>query len=202
MNPVELLSGVTGTSNASVRLFNRMAMSSAKTLLGLRIAVGILFLIFGEYKVFGTQFTTGGGFQYWINRFLEEGAYPFMVPVLKNFVLPHAKPIAFLVAYGELAIGVALVLGLLVRAASVCGAIYMLALLFSANYPGPHAAFWQYFGASLDHSVLALCFAAFALTKTQEVLSIRTYLRHRRGHELLVLIWCTLGRVIAGLNCM
>jgi hypothetical protein len=59
-----------------------------KALTGLRIAVGILFLIFGEYKVFGTQFTIGGGFQYWINRFLAEGAYPFMVPVLKNFVLP------------------------------------------------------------------------------------------------------------------
>jgi thiosulfate dehydrogenase (quinone) large subunit len=64
--------------------------SNTKALAGLRIAVGALFLIFGEYKVFGTQFTLGGGFQYWINRFLEEGAYPFMLPVLKNFVLPHA----------------------------------------------------------------------------------------------------------------
>ena len=157
-----------------------MTMSSTKALTGLRIAVGILFLIFGEYKVFGTQFTIGGGLQYWINRFLAEGAYPFMVPVLKDFVLPHAKPIAFLVAYGELAIGVALVLGLLVRAASVCGVIYMLTLLLSANYPGPHAAFWQYFGASLEHLVLALCFATFASIKREEVLSIRTYLRHHR----------------------
>jgi thiosulfate dehydrogenase (quinone) large subunit len=151
-----------------------MAMSSTKALTGLRIAVGILFLIFSEYKVVGTQFTLGGGFQYWIGRFLQDGAYPFMVPVLKNFVLPHGTPIAFLVAYGELAIGIALVLGLLVRAASVCGVIYMLTLLLSANYPGPHAAFWQYFGASLEHLVLALCFAAFALTKPGELLSIRT----------------------------
>ena len=30
----------------------------------LRIGVGVLFLIFGEYKVFGTQFTLGGGFQF------------------------------------------------------------------------------------------------------------------------------------------
>ena len=45
-----------------------MAMSSTKALTGLRIAVGILFLIFGEYKVFGTQFTMGGGFQYWIGQ--------------------------------------------------------------------------------------------------------------------------------------
>jgi uncharacterized membrane protein YphA (DoxX/SURF4 family) len=156
-------------------------MSSTKAFTGLRIAVGMLFLIFGEYKVFGAQFTMGGGFQYWINRFLTEGAYPFMVPVLKNFVLPHAEPIAFLVAYGEMAIGVALVLGLLVRAASACGVAYMLSLLFSANYPGPHAVFWQYFGASLEHLVLALCLAAFALTRPGELLSIHTYLRRPRS---------------------
>jgi len=156
-----------------------MRTSSTRALAGLRIAVGALFVIFGEYKVFGTQFTLGGGFQYWISRFLQDGAYPFMVPVLKNFVLPYATPVAFLVAYGELAIGLALVLGIVVRPASICGMIYMFTLLFSANYPGPHAAFWQYFGASLDHLVLALCFASFASTNPQEVLSIRTYLRSR-----------------------
>lgn len=152
-------------------------MSAIKTFTGLRITIGILFLIFGEYKVFGTQFTMGGGFQYWINRFIAEGAYPFMVPIFKNFVLPHATPIAFLVAFGELAIGIALVIGIWVRPASVCGFVYMLSLLFSSNYPGPHAAFWQYFGASLEHLVLALCFAAFALTRPEDTLSLRLFSR-------------------------
>jgi uncharacterized membrane protein YphA (DoxX/SURF4 family) len=149
-----------------------MTISSNQALAGLRIAVGIVFLIFAEYKVFGTQFTLGGGFQYWINTFLEGGAYPFMVPVLRNFVLPHARAIAFLVAYGELAIGLSLVLGIAVRAASVCGLIYMLTLLFSSNYPGPHAAFWQYFGASLNHLVLAFCFVTFALTRSESTFSL------------------------------
>src|SRR5271170_3980433 len=103
-----------------------MALSSDKALAGLRIAVGMLSLIFGAYKVFGTQFTIGGGFQNWISRFLQDGAYPFMVPVLRDFVLPHARPIALLEAYGELAIGIALAFGTLTRAASVCGLIYML----------------------------------------------------------------------------
>jgi uncharacterized membrane protein YphA (DoxX/SURF4 family) len=72
----------------------------------LRIAVGVLFLVFGEYKVFGTEFAFGDGFQGWIRRFLAEGsAYPFMVPVLQRFVLPPARPIALVVAYGELAPG-------------------------------------------------------------------------------------------------
>lgn len=146
-------------------------------LAGLRIAVGVLFLIFAEYKVFGTQFMLGGGFQYWISKFLDQGAYPFMAPILRGFVLPHATTIAFLVAYGELALGLSLVLGLMVRTASVCGMIYMLTLLFSSNYPGPNAPLWQYFGASLDHLVLALCFAAFAMGNASRAFSLRAHLR-------------------------
>jgi uncharacterized membrane protein YphA (DoxX/SURF4 family) len=147
---------------------NQSWSSNSKALAFLRIAIGLLFLIFAQYKVFGTQFTLHGGFQFWINKFLEEGAYPFMTPVLKNFVLPHATPIAFLVAYGELAIGLALVSGICVRPASAFGLIYMLSLLFSSNYPGAHAPLWQFFGASLDHSVLALCFAAFLIGKPSD----------------------------------
>ncbi len=153
---------------------------NTRALAYLRIGVGVFFLIFGVYKVFGTHFTLGGGFQGWIHRFLTDGAYPFMVPVLRGFVLPYGTAIAFLVAYGELAIGVALITGLSVRVASICGLIYMLALLFSSNYPGPSAAPWQYFGASLDHSILALCFGAFIVGRPAEVLSVRPFLRRSK----------------------
>jgi thiosulfate dehydrogenase [quinone] large subunit len=150
---------------------------------GLRIAVGGLFLIFGEYKVFGTQFTLRGGFSWWINQFLQNGAaYPFVVPLLRRFVLPNALPIAFLVAYGELAIGTALVLGICVRIASAFGMIYMLSLLLSSNFPGAHAPFWQYFGASLDHSVLWLCFLAFIVGRSDEYFSVKKFIVKRRGY--------------------
>jgi thiosulfate dehydrogenase [quinone] large subunit len=150
-------------------------------LAGLRMAVGCLFLIFAQYKVFGTQFTLGGGFQWWINRFLQDGvAYPFMVPVLQKVALPHATAIAFLVAYGELAIGLALLCGIWVRTASVFGFFYLLSLLFSSNYPGAHVPLWQYFGASLEHSVLALCFLAFFYSRSDEALSLRHLLRQKR----------------------
>ena len=139
----------------------------------LRIGVGVLFLIFAEYKVFGAQFTLHGGFQFWINKFLEGGAYPFMVPVLQGLVLPHATLFAFLTAYGELAIGLSLLTGIWVRLASAAGFIFMLALLFSSDYPGPHAAFWQYFGASLSHSVFALCFAAFLIGRADAAWSVK-----------------------------
>jgi thiosulfate dehydrogenase [quinone] large subunit len=154
--------------------------ANARALALLRIGVGIFFLIFGEYKVFGTQFTLHGGFQFWINRFLEGGVYPFMEPVLRNFVLPHATAIAFLVAYGELAIGIALGLGVLVRPASVCGLLFMLTLVFSSDYPGPHAAFWQYFGASLSHSVFALCFVVFLVGQSAQAWSLPAWRAQRR----------------------
>jgi thiosulfate dehydrogenase [quinone] large subunit len=149
----------------------------AEALAGLRIAVGVLFLIFAEYKVFGTQFTLGGGFQDWINRFLTDGAYPFMVPVLRGFVLPYGTAIAFVVAYGELAIGLALALGVLVRPASVAGLVYMLLLLFASNYPGPGAAFWAYFGAALSHLGLAFCFATLAYAPADQAFSLGPYVR-------------------------
>jgi uncharacterized membrane protein YphA (DoxX/SURF4 family) len=156
--------------------------SNARALAFLRIGVGIFFLIFGEYKVFGTQFTLHGGFQFWINKFLSGGgAYPFMEPVLRNFVLPHATLIAFLVAYGELAIGIALVLGVLVRWASIGGLLLILALLFSSDYPGAQAPFWQYFGASLSHSILALGFVAFLLGRSEQVWSLRARLASSKG---------------------
>ena len=146
----------------------------------LRIAIGVLFLFFGEYKVFGQRFTLGGGFEGWIHQFIENGAYPFMVPVLRGFVLQHAMPIAFLVAYGELAIGVSLVLGLFSRVASAFGLVYMATLLFSSNYPGPHAVPWQYLGASLSHLVPGLCFATFLLGDPERALSLGSVIRLKR----------------------
>ncbi len=156
-----------------------MTDSNSKALAFLRVAVGVLFLIFGQYKVFGFGFTLRGGFQYWINQFLAGGAYPFMAPVLRGFVFPHGTVIAFLVAYGELAIGAALVLGVLTRTASAVGFLYMLTLLFSSNYPGPHAPLWEYFGAALNHLVLALCFIAFIIGRPAKYFSLPSFRRAR-----------------------
>lgn len=138
----------------------------------LRVGVGIFFL------VFGTQFTLGGGFQNWINRFIAHGAYSFMLPVLRNFVLPHATAIAFAVAYGEFAIGIALIFGILTRTASIWGFLLMLAMIFSSDSPGANAAFWNYFGASLSHSVFAMCFLAFIFGDADRALAVWPRSKH------------------------
>jgi thiosulfate dehydrogenase (quinone) large subunit len=149
----------------------------------LRIFVGIFFLVLGQYKVFGTAFTLHGGFEDSIRGFLEQGAYPWMAPVLRQVVLPNARVCAFLTGYGELLIGLGLIFGVLTRIASVFGILLMFLLWLSAGYPGPHVALWRYFGASLEWSVFAGCFAAFLIGEPEARWSLapRLKTRIRRG---------------------
>jgi thiosulfate dehydrogenase (quinone) large subunit len=146
-------------------------------LAGLRIMVGIFFTIFGEYKVFGTQFVRGG-FQTYVEGFIRGGAYPFMIPVLKGVLEHCAVPMAVAVAYGEFLIGLSLVIGVLSRLASIFGIALMTAMWLSGGYPGEHAAFWMYWGASLNWSVFTLCFVVLALSRPEEVWSLR-HIGHR-----------------------
>ena len=138
----------------------------------LRISVGTLFLIFCAFKIASAKFTLGGGFQVWINRFLQDGAYPFMLPVLRNIVLPHSSVLAFFVTASELAISLSLLFGIWTRYASAGGAVFMLTLLFAADYPGPHAPFWLYWGAALPHLGLFLCFATFLVGDSEQRFSL------------------------------
>lgn len=144
----------------------------------LRIIVGIFFLLFGEYKVFGTGFTLHGGFEEWIRSFIAQGAYPWMRAVLVSIVLPHARLCAFLTAYGELMIGLGLVVGVLTRTASGFGIMLMALLWASAGYPGSRVALWHYFGASLDWSVFAACFIAFIMGEPEMRWSLMPRLRN------------------------
>src|SRR5258708_27294651 len=102
-----------------------------------------------------------------------------MSPVLRGLLLPPPTSIASLAATGELAIGLALFLAILVRSASLCGLVFMLTMLFSSDYPGAGAPFSQYFGASLSHSVFALCFGASLSGRADSVWSIAAL---RRNH--------------------
>ena len=138
------------------------APQQSKALAFLRIAIGLLFLIFAEYKLTSTRFIWGGMAAY-IRGFLDQGSYPFMRAFLRGVILPHAILFGALVSISELLIALSLLTGVLVRWASVGGLALMLLLLFSSNYPGPQAPFWEYFGASLEHSVLALCFIALMI---------------------------------------
>ena len=139
------------------------AEQQSKAIAFLRISIGLIFLIFAEYKLTSTRFIRTGMAQY-ITQFLNEGSYPFIRPFLRNIILPHSVFFGTIVSISELLIALSLITGVLVRWASLGGLTMMLVLLFSSNYPGPQAPFWEFFGASLDHSVLALCFIALLLS--------------------------------------
>jgi len=98
----------------------------------LRVYTGVFFLYYGFGKVRNPDFSDGlAGF---VTSRLEESA-GFMRPFLESIVLPNKGVFAFLVSWGELAIGLALILGLATRWASVAGAI-MVAAFWSTKGQG------------------------------------------------------------------
>lgn len=140
-----------------------MDNTQAKILALCRIAVGLLFVIFGSYKVFWPTFVESG-MQQWITGYINnKTCYPFYQPFLLKVVLPHITLFAYLVGLGELAIGLSLIFGALVNLASFFGLILMINLGLASGYK-ENMVFWQYFGASLDHIALGLWFAAFWAT--------------------------------------
>jgi thiosulfate dehydrogenase (quinone) large subunit len=143
---------------------------AGKTIAVARIVTGVFFLFFAEYKIAGPEWAHGG-FERWIHGYVDQGtAVSFFNVFLIRFTLVHPVLCAQLVAWGELAIGLSLVFGLLVRPASIGGGILMTSLALATWYaPGHGAPMWQYFGANLDHLSLLLLFAIFFTTRAGEV---------------------------------
>ncbi len=132
-----------------------------KTISVMRMATAIFFLLFGQYKVFGTGFAHGG-FQQYLQGFIQSGAVSFFRLFLADLVLPRAVFFGYMVGVVELFIGLSLLLGLWVRPASVLGALYMLSLTLSTWWePGHGVPVWRYFGAELDHLPLLFLFIIF-----------------------------------------
>jgi uncharacterized membrane protein YphA (DoxX/SURF4 family) len=148
------------------------AEQQSKALAFLRISIGLIFLIFAEYKLTSTRFIWGGMATY-IGRFIDQGCYPFMRPFLQKLILPHAVFFGAFVGMSELLIAISLMTGTLVRWASLGGLTMMILFLLSSNYPGPEAPFWQFFGASLEHSILALCFIALLIAPSDRHWALR-----------------------------
>ncbi len=93
----------------------------------LRVYTGIFFLSHGFGKIQRGNFTEGmTGF---INGRLED-SFGFMRAFLESVVLTNAGFFGFLVPWGELLVGLALIVGLATRYASVAGAIMVAAFWF------------------------------------------------------------------------
>ena len=140
-----------------------MSDANARRVLAVvRIAVGVIFLFFAEYKIFGSEFVHGG-FQKYVGTYVDQHqVVSWLRPTLTRYVVPHPFLWARIVAWSEALIGVSLVLGLWVSWSSLGGAVYMLALTLSTWYaPGHGAPAWHYFGNNLDHIPLLMLFLIF-----------------------------------------
>jgi uncharacterized membrane protein YphA (DoxX/SURF4 family) len=136
----------------------------AKTIAFTRIATGFLFLLFGEYKIAGPAFAHGG-FQQYLQGYIQTDAVSFYRPFLAHVVLPHAVFFGYVVGILELWIAVSLLVGLWVRATSVMGALFMLNLALASWWaPGHGVALWRYFGSELDTIPLLFLFLIFFAT--------------------------------------
>jgi len=140
-----------------------------RTIAVVRIATSVFFLLFGQYKIFGSAFAHGG-FQQYLQGFIQTGAVSIYAPFLNNFVLPYAVFFGYVVGVVELFIGVCLLLGIWVRPASVVGALHMISLTMATWWePGHGVPVWRYFGAELDHLPLLFLFVIFFVADAGQV---------------------------------
>lgn len=147
-----------------------MSDANARRVLAvIRFAVGVIFLLFAEYKIVGSEFVHGG-FQKYVGNWVDQHQPAGLIrPALTHYVLPHPFWWARVVAWGELLIGISLVLGWWVRLSSFCGVIYMLALTLSTWFaPGHNVPYWRYLGNNLDHIPLLMLFVIFVVFKAGE----------------------------------
>jgi thiosulfate dehydrogenase [quinone] large subunit len=94
----------------------------------LRVYTGVFFAYYGFGKLRRSDFADGlAGF---VNGNLEN-SFGFFRPFLESVVLPNKGLFAFLVSWGELAIGVAMILGLATRYFAVAGAVMVASFWFA-----------------------------------------------------------------------
>lgn len=96
-----------------------------------RIATGAIFVAEAYAKITG-EFVRGG-FARQAGEIAAK-AWPFWGRFLHGFVIPNASSVAWVVALGELAVGLGLLAGLWTRAASAGGVLLVLSFLLGQSY--------------------------------------------------------------------
>ncbi len=110
----------------------------------LRVYAGVYFLIHGWGKIQRGNFADGMvGF---LNNRLE-GSFGFYRGFVESVVIPNKGLFGFLVSWGELALGIALILGLATRYAAIAGAVLVANFWFVKGqgfFDGPnHDVVWM-----------------------------------------------------------
>jgi uncharacterized membrane protein YphA (DoxX/SURF4 family) len=133
-----------------------MGSRSSKGVAIVRILTGIVFIAEGWAKVAGAF--VRGGFAESVRETASGRAWPFWSSFLRGFVAAHARPFGWFFALAELALGLALLLGLLTRPATAGGVVLMLILLLGqTNAAGSSWDQWITAGLTAKFALLLLC---------------------------------------------
>lgn len=113
---------------SSLNEFSRKKTAHLWPITLLRIYTGVFFLKYGFGKVSNPDFVNG------LTGFVTsnlENCFGFMRGFLESVVLANTGLFAFLVSWGEVLIGVCLIIGLATRYAAVAGALMVAAFWFT-----------------------------------------------------------------------
>lgn len=135
-----------------------------------RIAIGIMFIMFAQYKLLHGDFAHGG-YQKYVGGWVQESALGFYKPFLRATLhFPVAS--GYAVGVSEMLIGLSMVLGLAVRPFAIVGALFMLNLTLATwNLPAGTPA-WRYLGNQLENIPLMLLFILFYVHGAGETLGL------------------------------
>lgn len=107
---------------------------TARMLAPLRLFLGITFVYAGIQKLIDPQFFSPDAVGYIGRQITAFAAGSPIRALLLNLALPHAALFGSLVAWGELAIGIGALLGLLLRPAAFFGALLSMLFFLSASW--------------------------------------------------------------------
>ncbi|OIJ12298.1 Crp/Fnr family transcriptional regulator [Anaerobacillus arseniciselenatis] len=113
--------------------FLRNNVYAAGILTFLRIYLGWQWLTAGWGKVTGDPFNAGGYLNGVVNNETVMETYPRYHAFIENFALPNADLFSIMVAWGELLVGLGLILGVLTTAAVFFGVVMNFSFMFAGT---------------------------------------------------------------------
>jgi uncharacterized membrane protein YphA (DoxX/SURF4 family) len=124
-----------------------------------RIVIGVMFIMFAQYKLIHRDFAHGG-FEKYVNGWVQESSVSFYKPFLRA-TLRYPVASGYAVGVAEMLIGISMVLGFAVRPFSLLGALFMLNLTLATWVLPPGTPAWRYLGEQLGNIPLMLLFIIF-----------------------------------------
>jgi len=135
------------------------ATLSSKAMAVTRIMIGVLFIMFAQYKLFNRDFAHGG-YEKYVSGWTQESSVGLYKPFLRA-TLRYPVASGYAVGVAEMLIGISMVIGYAVRFFSVVGALFMLNLTLATWMLPAGTAAWRYLGNQLDNIPLLLLFVIF-----------------------------------------